>query len=69
MRIIDGKICAQVVKDKIAKEVAEIKAKGQRPPRLDIFLVDLNVFRLFYFFLFYLLNFFLFRIIYFYFAV
>lgn len=39
MRIIDGKLCAQVVKDKIAKEVAEIKAKGQRPPRLDIFLV------------------------------
>jgi len=39
MRIIDGKQCAQVVKDQIAKEVAEIKAKGQRPPRLDIFLV------------------------------
>ena len=39
MRIIDGKLCAQQVKDKIAKEVAEIKAKGQRPPRLDIFLV------------------------------
>ena len=39
MRIIDGKICAQQVKDQIAKEVAEIKAKGQRPPRLDIFLV------------------------------
>ncbi len=39
MRIIDGKACAQQVKDQIAKEVAEIKAKGQRPPRLDIFLV------------------------------
>ena len=39
MRIIDGKLCAQVVKDKIAKEVTEIKAKGQRSPRLDIFLV------------------------------
>ncbi|MBP5205486.1 MAG: bifunctional 5,10-methylene-tetrahydrofolate dehydrogenase/5,10-methylene-tetrahydrofolate cyclohydrolase, partial [Bacteroidales bacterium] len=39
MRIIDGKVCAQQVKDQIAKEVAEIKAKGQRPPRLDIFLV------------------------------
>ena len=39
MRIIDGKICAQQVKDQIAKEVAEIKARGQRPPRLDIFLV------------------------------
>lgn len=39
MRIIDGKQCAQVVKDQIAAEVAEIKAKGQRPPRLDIFLV------------------------------
>lgn len=39
MRIIDGKACAQQVKDQIAKEVAEIKANGQRPPRLDIFLV------------------------------
>ena len=39
MRIIDGKACAQQVKDQIAKEVAEIKAQGQRPPRLDIFLV------------------------------
>ena len=39
MRIIDGKVCAQMVKDQIAKEVAEIKAQGQRPPRLEIFLV------------------------------
>lgn len=39
MRIIDGKACAQQVKNQIAKEVAEIKANGQRPPRLDIFLV------------------------------
>lgn len=39
MRIIDGKICAQQVKDQIAKEVADIRAKGQRPPRLEIFLV------------------------------
>jgi methylenetetrahydrofolate dehydrogenase (NADP+)/methenyltetrahydrofolate cyclohydrolase len=39
MRIIDGKLCAQQVKDQIAKEVAEISAQGQRPPRLDIFLV------------------------------
>ena len=39
MRIIDGKMCAQLVKDQIAKEVTEIKAKGLRPPRLDIFLV------------------------------
>jgi len=37
MRIIDGKECAQQVEDQIAKEVAEIKAKGQRPPRLEIF--------------------------------
>ncbi len=39
MRIIDGKLCAQQVKEKIAAEVAEIREKGMRPPRLDIFLV------------------------------
>ena len=39
MRIIDGKECAQQVKDQIAAEVADIRAKGQRPPRLEIFLV------------------------------
>lgn len=39
MRIIDGKLCAQHVKEKIAAEVAEIREKGMRPPRLDIFLV------------------------------
>ena len=32
-------MCAQLVKGQIANEVAEIKAKGLRPPRLDIFLV------------------------------
>lgn len=39
MRIIDGKACAQQVKEKIAAEVAEIREKGMRVPRLDIFLV------------------------------
>ena len=39
MKIIDGKTCANMVKQGIADEVAAILASGGRPPRLDIFLV------------------------------
>ncbi len=39
MKIIDGKICANIVKQQIADEVAELLKKGKRAPRLDIFLV------------------------------
>lgn len=39
MKIIDGKICSNTVKQRIADEVQKIVAEGGRPPRLDIFLV------------------------------
>lgn len=39
MKIIDGKACAQQIKDKISKEVEMIKAIGFRVPKLAIILV------------------------------
>lgn len=39
MKLIDGKVCANIVKQGIAEEVEKIVAAGNRPPRLDIFLV------------------------------
>ena len=39
MKIIDGKACAQQIKEEIAREVESIKARGLRVPRLDIILV------------------------------
>ena len=39
MRIIDGKACAQQIKQDIAKEVATIAARGLRVPQLAIILV------------------------------
>lgn len=39
MKIIDGKACANIVKQSISNEVAQLVAKGYRQPRLDIFLV------------------------------
>lgn len=39
MKIIDGKACAQQIKDQIAKEVEMIKAIGFRVPKMAIMLV------------------------------
>lgn len=39
MKIIDGKACAQQIKEEITREVGSIKARGLRVPRLDIILV------------------------------
>ena len=39
MKIIDGKACAQQIKEEITREVESIKARGLRVPRLDIILV------------------------------
>ena len=39
MKIIDGKLCAQQIKDQISKEVEMIRAIGFRVPKLAIILV------------------------------
>lgn len=42
MKILDGKIVAQAVKDKLAKETEALKAKNKRPPHLAAVLIGNN---------------------------
>ena len=39
MQLLDGKSCSEKIRQEIAKEVAEIKSKGDRAPHLAAVLV------------------------------